>query len=231
MKRKRDAERSRGSEDATAFVFIHYTVVFCYKTEDWIQVCLVFCCIFVPPVLSSDITTLTSASYQSSLPMHAGQHLLSIQGKAISSVMYHLTLCGLSVRLAFSFKHWSHHRTHPFLCISQAVQWATVGLAHCLENETNSCSQLLWFQWVKGCFKVVHVILMTDFSDISRLRPFAPASSPLLGTSLSDAGVQLRLSRARTVQRRPGGPRTLWGGSVPASLHLRPWTICTCQLC
>lgn len=31
-------------------------------------------------VVSSDITTLTSASYASSLPMHAGQHLLSIQG-------------------------------------------------------------------------------------------------------------------------------------------------------
>lgn len=32
----------------------------------------------------SDITTLTSASYQSSLPMHAGQHLLSIQGNPVS---------------------------------------------------------------------------------------------------------------------------------------------------
>uniref|UniRef100_A0A3Q0SBE6 G protein pathway suppressor 2 n=1 Tax=Amphilophus citrinellus TaxID=61819 RepID=A0A3Q0SBE6_AMPCI len=32
----------------------------------------------------SDITTLTSASYQSSLPMHAGQHLLSIQGSPVS---------------------------------------------------------------------------------------------------------------------------------------------------
>ncbi|XP_020484842.1 G protein pathway suppressor 2 isoform X3 [Labrus bergylta] len=31
-----------------------------------------------------DITTLTSASYQSSLPMHAGQHLLSIQGSPVS---------------------------------------------------------------------------------------------------------------------------------------------------
>ncbi|KAM8898738.1 G protein pathway suppressor 2 isoform 4-T4 [Spinachia spinachia] len=38
-------------------------------------------CIFV---LSSDITTLTSASYQPSLPMHAGQHLLSIQGNPVS---------------------------------------------------------------------------------------------------------------------------------------------------
>uniref|UniRef100_A0A8D3D4T4 G protein pathway suppressor 2 n=1 Tax=Scophthalmus maximus TaxID=52904 RepID=A0A8D3D4T4_SCOMX len=32
----------------------------------------------------SDITTLTSASYQASLPMHAGQHLLSIQGGSVS---------------------------------------------------------------------------------------------------------------------------------------------------
>ncbi|KAG7243402.1 hypothetical protein INR49_011859 [Caranx melampygus] len=32
----------------------------------------------------SDITTLTSASYQPSLPMHAGQHLLSIQGSPFS---------------------------------------------------------------------------------------------------------------------------------------------------
>ncbi|XP_057712216.1 G protein pathway suppressor 2 isoform X2 [Corythoichthys intestinalis] len=32
----------------------------------------------------SDITTLTSASYQASLPMHAGQHLLSIQGSPVS---------------------------------------------------------------------------------------------------------------------------------------------------
>ena len=31
----------------------------------------------------SDITTLTSASYQSSIPMHAGQHLLSIQGEVV----------------------------------------------------------------------------------------------------------------------------------------------------
>nr|XP_040038357.1 G protein pathway suppressor 2 isoform X4 [Gasterosteus aculeatus aculeatus] len=38
-------------------------------------------CIFV---LSSDITTLTSASYQPSLPMHAGQHLLSIQGNPVN---------------------------------------------------------------------------------------------------------------------------------------------------
>ncbi|XP_042367925.1 G protein pathway suppressor 2 isoform X1 [Plectropomus leopardus] len=35
-------------------------------------------------VLSSDITTLTSASYQPSLPMHAGQHLLNIQGSPVS---------------------------------------------------------------------------------------------------------------------------------------------------
>ncbi|XP_056155935.1 G protein pathway suppressor 2 isoform X2 [Lampris incognitus] len=32
----------------------------------------------------SDITTLTSASYQQSLPMHAGQHLLNIQGSPVS---------------------------------------------------------------------------------------------------------------------------------------------------
>ncbi|XP_061619053.1 G protein pathway suppressor 2 isoform X3 [Phyllopteryx taeniolatus] len=32
----------------------------------------------------SDITTLTSASYQAGLPMHAGQHLLSIQGSPVS---------------------------------------------------------------------------------------------------------------------------------------------------
>lgn len=32
----------------------------------------------------SDITTLTSASYQSSLPMHASQHLLSIPGSPVS---------------------------------------------------------------------------------------------------------------------------------------------------
>ncbi|XP_040038354.2 G protein pathway suppressor 2 isoform X2 [Gasterosteus aculeatus] len=31
-----------------------------------------------------DITTLTSASYQPSLPMHAGQHLLSIQGNPVN---------------------------------------------------------------------------------------------------------------------------------------------------
>lgn len=34
---------------------------------------------------SSDITTLTSASYQPSLPMHAGQHLLSIQGTFLAA--------------------------------------------------------------------------------------------------------------------------------------------------
>ncbi|XP_023822142.1 G protein pathway suppressor 2 isoform X3 [Oryzias latipes] len=32
----------------------------------------------------SDITTLTSASYQQSLPMHTGQHLLNIQGSPVS---------------------------------------------------------------------------------------------------------------------------------------------------
>uniref|UniRef100_A0A674BMY8 G protein pathway suppressor 2 n=1 Tax=Salmo trutta TaxID=8032 RepID=A0A674BMY8_SALTR len=32
----------------------------------------------------SDITTLTSASYQSSLTMHTGQHLLNIQGSPVS---------------------------------------------------------------------------------------------------------------------------------------------------
>lgn len=75
MRRKRDAERSRGSHDATAFVF-------------WFSIdsILVISCILVPPVLSSDITTLTSASYQSSLPMHSGQHLLSIQGKVVFSI-------------------------------------------------------------------------------------------------------------------------------------------------
>ncbi|XP_061524675.1 G protein pathway suppressor 2 isoform X3 [Phycodurus eques] len=34
----------------------------------------------------SDITTLTSASYQAGLPMHAGQHLLSIQGESLRKV-------------------------------------------------------------------------------------------------------------------------------------------------
>ncbi|MCI4377511.1 hypothetical protein PGIGA_G00204380 [Pangasianodon gigas] len=32
----------------------------------------------------SDITTLTSASYQSSIPLHSGQHLLSLQGSPVS---------------------------------------------------------------------------------------------------------------------------------------------------
>ncbi|XP_067379798.1 G protein pathway suppressor 2 isoform X1 [Channa argus] len=35
-------------------------------------------------MFSSDITTLTPASYQPNLPMHAGQHLLSIQGSPVS---------------------------------------------------------------------------------------------------------------------------------------------------
>ncbi|GAA6066567.1 G protein pathway suppressor 2 isoform X4, partial [Tachysurus ichikawai] len=32
----------------------------------------------------SDITTLTSASYQPSIPLHSGQHLLSLQGSPVS---------------------------------------------------------------------------------------------------------------------------------------------------
>ncbi|KAK0144103.1 G protein pathway suppressor 2 [Merluccius polli] len=42
--------------------------------------------LFAPtqPSPTSDITTLTSANYQPSLPMHAGQHLLSIQGSPVS---------------------------------------------------------------------------------------------------------------------------------------------------
>lgn len=38
------------------------------------------------------------------------------------------------------------------------------------------------------------------------LTVFTCARRPLLGTSLSDAWLQLRLRRARPVQRRSGGP-------------------------
>lgn len=83
MKRRRGAERSRGSKDATTFVFYfstwRYDGTFLLRPEVYFSISatqLHFC------VLSSDITTLTSASYQSSLPMHTGQHLLSIQGTA-----------------------------------------------------------------------------------------------------------------------------------------------------
>ncbi|KAF3837056.1 hypothetical protein F7725_004520 [Dissostichus mawsoni] len=58
----------------------------------------------------SDITTLTSASYQTSLPMHSGQHLLSIQGTA-------MPLGYLEHSLPYN-----------------AVQSATVDLVHFLEN-------------------------------------------------------------------------------------------------
>lgn len=59
-------------------------VLFSKSSHDRVFIDL-FSCIYVLPVLSSDITTLTSASYQSSLPMHAGQHLLSIQGESFTA--------------------------------------------------------------------------------------------------------------------------------------------------
>lgn len=45
--------------------------------------------------ISSDITTLPSASYQTSLPLHSGQHLLSIQGDILKSLQNHNDLGSL----------------------------------------------------------------------------------------------------------------------------------------
>lgn len=139
----------------------------------------------MPPVPYSDITTLTSASYQSSLPMHAGQHLLSIQGKVV-------LLC-----VAQHYLGYLENSHSPFdvisigelilsRCLSQAVQSATVDLVRCLENVANSCSQLLWFQWVKNSLHktslswhkyfvdtvVICIFFKMIFSDI--LSPFNP---------------------------------------------------------
>lgn len=93
MRRKRDAERSRGRRSVAACVFS-------FRTDRM----LVMSCILVPPAFSSDITTLTSASYQSSLPMHAGQHLLSIQGEVVFciSVIWWIALLTLFVAVNWS---------------------------------------------------------------------------------------------------------------------------------
>lgn len=67
MKKRSDAGRSRGSQEIMRF-----------------EHCAISFILFF--VFSSDITTLTSASYASSLPMHAGQHLLSIQGTFLTKL-------------------------------------------------------------------------------------------------------------------------------------------------
>lgn len=68
------------------------------------------------------------------------------------------------------------------------------------------------------------------------LHHFPPAVSLMMmllppGSTLPDSKLQLGLSRARTVQWQPGGPRALRRGARPAPRHLRPGTLRTRQLC
>lgn len=87
-------------------------------------------------VFSSDITTLTSASYQSSLPMHAGPHLLTIQGKEVLR-------CFVQIYLDCCHSPFDVVNIAVSCGLSQAVQSATVDPVRCLGNGANSCFQLL----------------------------------------------------------------------------------------
>jgi len=48
--------------------------------------------IWICSFIFSDITSLPSSSYQSSLPLHSGQHLLNIQGGVLKGCKTLLTL-------------------------------------------------------------------------------------------------------------------------------------------
>lgn len=176
---------------------------------EWVFIDL-FSCIYVLPVLSSDITTLTSASYQSSLPMHAGQHLLSIQGESFTT----WPSSGLSGKLSLS--SWPDYFwwTHPSLCLSQETQSATVDPVRCWENVANSCSPQLWFQWVKDCFTqrtlivkykianyCVHTTSLSSFRHVTiRRRGSARAQRN------TDSSAEARVSMNPMVWLRPSIP-------------------------
>lgn len=72
-KRRKDEEKSRG---IYIYIYTSLSLLFCQR--------IVNCRLSFLVSLFSDITTLTSASYQQSLPMHPGQHLLGIQGEKSS---------------------------------------------------------------------------------------------------------------------------------------------------
>lgn len=138
--------------------------------------------------------------------MHAGQHLLSIQGKV--------------VLLCIAQHYLGYLENSPFdvisigelilsRCLSQAVQSATVDLVRCLENVANSCSQLLWFQWVKNSLHKISLSWHSGdmyffkwffFSDIlSPFNPYALGEADL-NTSITLFTLLLPLFKARHYQ-------------------------------
>lgn len=166
----------------------------------------------------SDITTLTSASYPSSLPMHAGQHLLSIQGTFLTNVRPTSLDCCQPRELCYF--------------LSQEALWATAVLELCLETAANSCFQLQWFLWVTfwtvKAIQLLCIIKCTKSSGSGLEIRLKNIKSVVSGSSLPDAWVQLSFSRPRTVQRRSGSPRALRGRSGSAPLHICPRTVGTC---
>lgn len=172
----------------------------------------------------SDITTLTSASYQPSLQMHAGQHLLSIQGERFqylhnwitSGVIYCRNLyflpqlmCASWFSFPLSGSPVSHSRSGPLLGERSKQLFPTAVIP---------VSGIFLFYY--NCFwSVTRAAWMVFFSLL------------FIDTSLSDTKLQLGLCRARPVQWRSGGPRAVRSGSAPAPVHLRTWAFCTCQFC
>lgn len=73
-----EEEKRRRKEQRCIYIYIYtsLSLLFCQR--------IVNCRLSFLVSLFSDITTLTSASYQQSLPMHPGQHLLGIQGEKSS---------------------------------------------------------------------------------------------------------------------------------------------------
>lgn len=98
-----EEEKRRRKEQRFIYIYTSLSLLFCQR--------IVNCRLSFLVSLFSDITTLTSASYQQSLPMHPGQHLLGIQGEKSSR------FCALPESSLFFI--WWHS---PFLSFRQSSQ-------------------------------------------------------------------------------------------------------------
>lgn len=155
--------------------------------------------------------------------MHAGQHLLSIQGQ--EHVVTGQTSSGFSGTLSGIICISLCPNTGPSLCLSKAIQSTTVDRVRYLENVVNSCSQLLWFQWVtwhfssrRWCIQFYPTVVFGRCSFCHRYRvsdAFWPSSSSSVRhVTIKPPGLALR--------RRSTGSSAVARGSMRPMGWLRP---------
>lgn len=209
MKKKRDAERSRGSWSFDFSTFWSYfkcpqyllSILFLVTSQRWHQ-----------PVTSPVCKCMRGSTFSA----------FKVRGFSICTTGSHLE--SYTAGTCISFHSSCVPADSHFLF--QEVLSATVGLDRCWENEANSCFQLPSFPSVESFY-----FITTVFWSVTRAAWMFFFSLLFIDTSLSDTKLQLGLCRARPVQWRSGGPRAVRSGSAPAPVHLRTWAFCTCQFC